>query len=78
MKSVRGIVGLASEDLKAKRTQTTEIRAAARAEATESAKALKKERQQKKKLEKVKNAGANIKVKAAKIVKTSKPQANSR
>jgi large subunit ribosomal protein L24e len=78
VKAVRGFVGLASEELKAKRTQPVEDRAAARAEAVEAAKAAKKEKQQKKKLEKVKIAGANMKPKAVKIVKASKPQAHSR
>lgn len=79
IKSVRGIVGLPSEELRAKRTEPTQVREAARAEASDAAKAKKKEQKLKKKQDKLKNAGAHAaKPKAAKLVKVSKVMATSR
>lgn len=82
VKSVRGIVGASSDFIKAKRSQPVEVREAARAAAIEASKTKKKDLQQKKKLEKIKNAAAAAssqkKLKAAKVVKASKPLARSR
>lgn len=84
VKSVRGVVGASSDMIKAKRSQPAEVREAARLEATNAAKDLKKVAQQKKKQEKVKSlasgkgAAAAPKVKAVKNVKAAKPMARSR
>ncbi|RKP20891.1 hypothetical protein ROZALSC1DRAFT_27659, partial [Rozella allomycis CSF55] len=77
VKFQRAIAGVSVEQLKAKRTQPPEVRAAARAEAIKKAKAKKAESEAKKKEEKAKqtaNRAQAKQTKASKPAKASKAQ----
>lgn len=84
VKSMRGIIGVTPETIKAKRSQPVELREAARAESLLQAKQKKKDQQAAKKQEKIRNIAtraseksAQLKAKSAKSMKT-KPLARSR
>ena len=84
VKTMRGIIGVTPETIKAKRSQPIEVREAVRAEAILKAKQKKKEQQATKKQEKIRNLAARasekstqLKTKSSKSMKT-KPLARSR
>jgi len=81
VKVQRAIVGATWEEITARRSEPESVKKAARTAATEEAKQKKKQMEEAKRADKIKNAGAaraQPKMKATQNVKTSRVQATSR